>query len=98
MFLGISPEVRSPEENLIDHGAEADQHCYIQNGDQHQHDLAVLHPVLRARPLLSLVADKGVQELLTVRLLLDEPGCKETGEKQEQSDSAQHVKYRIHAV
>ena len=89
-------EVRNPEQKLIDHGAQANQDPHVENGDHHQHDLAIPQLVLLARPVLQLVANKGVYELLAVRLLLDEPGGEEVGKKHQKNDSAQHIEDWIH--
>ena len=56
--------------------------------------------MLLAAPLLQLLATKGVDEVLCVRLLLllDEPGGEEGGKKQQKYNSAQHVEDSAHAA
>ena len=84
LFLLASPSgVRSPEQKFIHHGAQADQDPYVEDGDHHQHELAVPQLVLPAAPLLQLVASKSVDEVFAVRLLLllDKLGGEESRKK-----------------
>ena len=84
-LLGSPHEVRDPEQELIHHSTQADQDPDIENGDHHQHELAVPQLVLHASPLLEFVAIRDVDEVLAARmlLLLDQPGGEEVGKKQQ---------------
>ena len=94
--LGWLCEVRNPKQKFVHHSAQTNEDSDVQDGDDHQGDLAILEPVIPATPLLKPVGSNGVDELLAVPLLLDEPGWEEIGEKEEKNDSTYHIEDWIH--
>ena len=94
--LGWLCEVRNPKQKLVHHSAQTNEDSDVQDGDDHQGDLAILEPVIPATPLLKSVGSNGVDELLAVPLLLDKPGWEEIGEKEKKNDSTNHIEYWIH--
>ena len=72
--LGWLCEVRNSKQKFVHHSAQTNEDSDVQDGDEHQGDLAILEPVIPATPLLKSVGSNGVDELLAVPLPLDKPG------------------------